>query len=63
MNKDVVYKPKQELTSFLNGLIIDNMRDWKSTTAISVKEWNKLDKELDFCIGQYIKKHYIKKHE
>ena len=50
-----IYKTKYDLTGRINGLIIDNMRDWKSTKTITIKEWNKLDKEIDYCVGEYLK--------
>ena len=54
-DKTKVYMPKNELTRLIDGLVIENMLDWKSTTSVTTKEWNKLNKELDFLIGQFKK--------
>ena len=54
-DKTKVYEPKHEITTLINGILVENMMDWKSTTAITIKEWNKLDKEIDFLIGQFRK--------
>jgi hypothetical protein len=54
-DKTKVYMPKNELTKLIDGLVIENMLDWKSTTSVTTKEWNKLNKELDFLIGQFKK--------
>ena len=53
--KQIIYEPKHEITTLINGILVENMMDWKSTTAITIKEWNKLDKEIDFLIGQFRK--------
>ena len=56
MKKEKVYIPKQEMTRDINSIIIPNMMDWKSTTSVTIKEWNKLNKELDLYIKNYLKR-------
>ena len=55
MKKDrtKVYMPKSRLTRDIDALIIQNMLFWKSTTAVTTKEWNKLNKELDSLISKF----------
>ena len=59
-DKTKVYIPKHEIASLINGILLENMLDWKSTTAITTKEWNKLSKEVDFIMGQFKKGLFIK---